>query len=1007
MILLKSGIYFKLKDFLNLKDDIDYHFEIPNLSFVEKLSSILQSKFKLPVTHLNLEDYRIDKKNIYESEFLFSFPNLVLSKKSDFTPTLAISPVYEIEISMPIDVLYSPEANDTDKSYTLPDFIEHRDFSLEGMSELSLLYEIYERKNSSDLILKILRNNDDDSVYFKLDINKGDLKLIKLDKINEDDLTIVDKGWLKFLEDGYVRFFGKMIQGKFTLEKKNEAFVLNKIARQPSTTWEINEPYFPSDWNFPVSVSSDSGLYLQTWPYQWARYSGENLLSTLLELLKSLGNKSLKEKVKNKKKVKKIDDIDEFLKELEREGNQCWKIWKSSYKDKVTYKNFLKGWLIKKVAEEEKDLARLTDADKDKFYLEVKRIKEELKDKFEGYNLKAEMFKRLKILFPDLKDKTIFLAIDKINKEASTYDDNEQPVILGDDYGVSVFPHHDFPENSNDVLMEKNLHLDEFDRSYIFALPTAGAYLIALPNGDQLIVDEEDLEKFKKKHLKKKLSKVIIDTLRKIVGAEEEKKDKKKSPLEKFEDKLEEYLLSYPKKKKNEEEIEERIDEKTDEGIDEVMNEEKDKKKQPRYELSRQTHIKLLVNTLIEGARSPGGLKPELALSEISPMDVDRFNEDYMNTIIINFDFLKESVEIKKNALILPFLCTLYVGDQKYVFGIINFYFSPDPNFTNRGKLNVVYHLVGDDVPIYIFVDDLNRLITFFKTIHITLTEFFKRSKEKLFNKTFFVAVRISNVGTSIAIPLKDEISYQLKEALESLIGRFLDKNRDVFVSFTNIISLYKRSLSQIQLRIDIKRQPNEGIYDLNAELEIGDIHESFSLGSMSISLDKPSSNFKSLSLEGINLYLIYDFNALDNLVSKVERIIKEIKENVDEKINPPINVNITLENDASMNFKTYEISYLKKEIEEDITKLVKNDLLKNRPKFLALPQLSSQFISEGTKIVPKDLLKEKLGEEKLNEIVNEINQKGYYEDKTTGVLYHAYPLDDRFLEILVNRKKF
>jgi len=991
MIFLKSGIYFKLKDFLNLVDDIDYHFEVPNLSFVKKLSSILQSKFKLPVTHLNLEDYRIDKKNMYESEFLFSFPNLVLLKKGDFTPTLAISPVYEIEISMPIDVLYSPEANDTDKSYTLPDFITHRDFRLEGMSELSLLYEIYEGKNSSDLILKILRDNDDDSVYFKLDIGKDSLKLTKLDKVDVDILTIVDKGWLKFLEAGFIRFFGKMLYGKFALEKKNESFVLNKIARQPSTTWEINEPYFPFNWLSPISISSDSSLYLQTWPYQWAKYPGESLLSTLLELLKSLGNESLKEKIDDKKKTKKIDDVEEFLKELEKEGNQCWKIWKNSYKDTVTYKNFLKGWLIKKVAEEEKDLTRLTDEDKNKFYLEVKRIKEELKDKFDGYELKAEMFKRLKILFPDLKDKTIFLAIDKINKEATVYDDNEQPVILGDDYGISVFPHHDFPENSNDILIEKSFHLDEFDKSYIYALPTTGAYLIALPNGDQLIVDEEDLEKFKKKNLKKKLSKAIVDVLRKIIGATEEKKDeneeedKKKSLLEEFDQKIRKYLEKYTPKELSE--------------IEEIKDKEE---KRIKYEFYRQFLIRNLVRFLIEGARNKEGLVPEKALKVINPKDKEGFKLDYKNTIIINLDFLEEVYEKEKNALKISFSCRLFIGEKEYNFGTINFYFSPNPNLTNKGKLNEPYFVEGyNETPIYIFVENFDSLINFLGKIYTSLSEFMKTSKETFFHKDFYVALRISGVETSELISLKSDISFSLKEVFNRLIIGFLDSHNKILETFKDIISFFNRSRFPIQLKINMKTQSDKGIYDLNAELEIYDKKESFSLGSLSISLDKPSSNFKILTLDKINLYLNFDFNVIENLVSKVNEIIREIKEKVDEKINPPVNVNIALENGSSKSFKLYETTYLRKMIEEGIIELVKDDLLKNKPKFLVLPQLSSYFISEGVKIVPKDLLKEKLGKEKLEEIVNEIKERGYYEDKIIGVLYYEYPLDERFLEIL------
>jgi hypothetical protein len=993
MILLKSGIYFKLKDFLNLVDDIDYHFEVPNLSFVKKLSSILRNKFKLPVTYLNLEDYHIDKKNIYESEFLFSFPNLVLLKKSDFTPTLAISPVYEIEISMPIDVLYSPEANDTDKSYTLPDFITHRDFRLEGMSELSLLYEIYERKNSSDLILKILRDNDDDSVYFKLDIYKDGLRLTKLDKIDEDILTIVDKGWLKFLEAGYIRFFGKMLYGKFTLEKKNDSFVLNKIARQPSTTWEINEPYFPFNWLSPVSISSDSGLYLQTWPYQWAKYPGESLLSTLLELLKSLGNGDLKEKVNDKKKLKKIDDVEEFLKELEREGNQCWKIWKNSYKDNVTYKNFLKGWLIKKVAEEEKDLTRLTDEDKNKFYLEVKRIKEELKDKFGEYELKAEMFKRLKVLFPDLKDKTIFLAIDKINKEATAYDDNEQPVILGDDYGVNVFPHHDFPENSNDILIEQPFHLDEFDRSYIYALPTAGAYLIALPNGDQLIVDEEDLEKFKKKNLKKKLSKAIVDVLRKIIGATEEEKDEegKKKSLEEFDRKIQKYLEKYVPKELSE------------------TKEIKDKKeKNTEIEFLRQSLIRNLTNFLIEKARSREGLIPEKALEVFNLKDEEGFKLDYKNTIIINLDFLEETYESEKNALRISFSCKLFIGEKEYNFGTINFYFSPNPNFSNRGKLNEVYFVEGySENPIYIFVENFDSLVSFLRKIYTSLSEFMKESKETFFHKDFYVALRISGVEISELISLKSDISASLKEVFNRLIIEFLDNHNKILDVFKNIINFFKRSRFPIQLKININPQSNKGIYDLNAELEMYDKKESFSLGSLSISLDKPSSNFKTLTLNGINIYLSFDFNTIENLVSKIEEMIKEIKEKVDEKINPPINVNITLENGSSKSFKLYGTDYLRKMIDESIIELVKDDLLKNKPEFLALPQLSSYFISEGAKIVPKNLLEEKLGKEKLEEIEKEIEQRGYYEDKATGVLYHKYPLDERFLTILKRGKQF
>jgi hypothetical protein len=992
MIFLKSGIYFRLKDFLNLVNDIDYHFEVPNLSFVKKLSSILQNKFKLPVTHLNLEDYHIDKKNIYESEFLFSFPNLILSKKGDFTPTLAISPVYEIEISMPIDVLYSPEANDTDKSYTLPDFITHRDFRLDGMSELSLLYEIYERKNSSDLILKILRDNDEDSVYFKLDIYKDGLRLTKLDKIDENILTIVDKGWLKFLEAGYIRFFGKTLYGKFTLEKKNESFILNKIARQPSTTWEINEPYFPFNWLSPVSISSDSGLYLQTWPYQWARYSGENLLSTLLELLRSLGNESLKEKINDKKKTKKIDDVEEFLKELEREGNQCWKIWKNSYKDSVTYKNFLKGWLIKKVAEEEKDLTRLTDEDKNKFYLEVKRIKEELKDKFEGYELKAEMFKRLKVLFPDLKDKTIFLAIDKINKEATVYDDNEQPVILGDDYGVNVFPHHDFPENSNDILIEKPFHLDEFDRSYIYALPTAGSYLIALPNGDQFIVDEEDLEKFKKKNLKKKLSKAIIDTLRKIVGTTEEKKDeneeegdKKKSLLEEFDRKIKKYLEKYVPKE-----------------LPETKEIKDEKEKRIKYEFYRQFLINNLVKSLISGARNKEGLAPSRALKVLNPPDEEGFKFAYKNTIIINLDFLEEAYESEKNALRISFSCRLFIGEKEYNFGIINFYFSPNPNFTNRGRLNDAYFVEGyNETPIYIFVENFDSLINFLGKIYASLSEFMKESKETFFHKDFYVALRISGVETSELVALKSDISSSLKEVFNRLIIEFLDNHDKILENFKYIISFFKRSRFPIQLKINIKPQSNKNSYELNAELEMYDKKESFSLGSFSISLDKPNSNFKTLELGKINLYLSFDFNVLENLVNKVNEIIKEIKEKVDEKINPPINVNIFLENGSSKSFKLYGTDYLRKMIEEGIIELVKDDLLKNKPEFLVLPQLSSYFISEGVKIVPKYLLEEKLGKEKLEEMEKEIEQRGYYEDKATGVLYHKYPLDERFLKIL------
>jgi hypothetical protein len=996
MILLKSGIYFKLKDFLNLVDDIDYHFEVPNLSFVKKLSSILRNKFKLPVTYLNLEDYHIDKKNIYESEFLFSFPNLVLLKKSDFTPTLAISPVYEIEISMPIDVLYSPEANDTDKSYTLPDFITHRDFRLEGMSELSLLYEIYERKNSSDLILKILRDNDDDSVYFKLDIYKDGLRLTKLDKIDEDILTIVDKGWLKFLEAGYIRFFGKMLYGKFTLEKKNDSFVLNKIARQPSTTWEINEPYFPFNWLSPVSISSDSGLYLQTWPYQWAKYPGESLLSTLLELLKSLGNESLKEKVKDVKKVKKIDDVEEFLKELEREGNQCWKIWKSSYKDNVTYKNFLKGWLIKKIAEEEKDLTRLTDEDKNKFYLEVKRIKEELKNKLDGYELKAEMFKRLKILFPDLKDKTIFLAIDKINKEATTYDDNEQPVILGDDYGVNVFPHHDFPENSNDVLIEKPFHLDEFDRSYIYALPTAGSYLIALPNGDQLIVDEEDLKKFKKKYLKKKLSKAIVDMVRKIVGVnkeEEEGKDKKKlSPEEAFARKLEKYLEGYsPKTKPKEEEVKE------------------EKEKRTKYEPFYQLRIKNLVYPLVEGARSKEGLLPEKALGLIEPDNEEEFKSAYLNTIFINLDLLEESLIVEKNALKVSFKCNLLIGKKEYYFGLINFYFSPNSSFINKGRLDEAYFIEGySENPIYIFVENFDVLIDFLKKIHASLFEYMSSSKEEFFHKNFYIALRISGIGTSDLIPFKSEFPISLKKVINNLIIKFLDTSNihdRILEVFKSIIDFFRRSRFPIVLKINIKPQSDEMSYDLNAELDWYDKKESFSLGSISISLDRPSSDFEILQLNKVSLYLSFNFSMFDNLVNRVGEIIKEIKEKVGEKINLLVKVDIILENSFSKSFQVYDISYLRKMIVERILGLVKADLLKNKPKFLALPQLSSYFIEEGAKIVPKYLLEEKLGKEMLEEIEKEIEQKGYYEDKVTGVLYHKYPLDERFLALSGNRR--
>jgi len=936
MIFLKRGIYFKLKDFPFLVKDIDYNFSVPNISFVKKLSFILRKHFNLPIIHSNIEDFFINTNNIGESEFLVSFPNLVLMKKSDFSPTLAISPVYDLEITMPIEVMYSDEKNDTEKSYTIPDFVEHRDFDLEGMSELSLLYEIYTKNNSTDFVLKILRD-EDDFVYFSLNKDDKKISLKKIDLENEDKLHLIDKGWMKFVNKGFIRFFGHFLNGKFTIDKKNEIFVLDKVARQPNTTWEINEPYAPLEWAFPANVSSDKGLYLQVWPYQWAKYPGENILSTLLELMRTLGDKSLEEKVPDKKKVKKIDDVEDFLKEMNKEGSICWYTWKNGYSDKTTFKNFLKGWLIKKA--DEKDLTRLTDKDKVKFYNEVKMVRDELQKKFDGTELKSELFKRLKITFPDLKDETIFRAIDKIMKEANVYEDKEQPVILGDDYGTELFPHHDFPENTNDVKIDIPFHLDELDRSYIFDLPTAGAYLIALPNGDQFIVDEKDLELFKKKSLKKKLSKQVIEVIKKI--GEEKKEEKPVIP-----------------------------------SITQRVREFLDPLRKKVWEA--------------KGERISATTFDEKEIEKNLGLVIDTGDSSYVNAILVSV----KGEKVEKNSEGKPYwIIPLEIGiafekNIQHYTGEVWVSFSK-----LKDEEDFSFNFNIDEVEVFVMLKGWRGLGRILEALYNQLREI-KRIYPKTNLPDFKMTFRFNILGKEseeTVDRIRSEIEKDARDLFEETLKYVLKSEKNKLEGFEKILEGIKGLKKEVNIRIEVMEKEKSDflisfLVNVTLPQKTFEIPLNFSL--------KPVSSSSLIEIDGIKVGVeIGDTKEFGDFLEGVIKKKLEIYKNYG--VLTKINVDIYAPSETT----TIELTSGDplKEIFNKIIELVKKDLIKMWGETLKGKQEMQKMVAEGKKITPKEWVKEQLGEDKFTELEKEIDSKGYYVDEVTNLMIQEYPNDKNF----------
>lgn len=527
MIFFKCGFLLKLSELSDF-NNIDFYWETPDLSFIQKVSSFVREKYKIPVNFLNLEFYKF-LTPLEESFFIFTFPNirLALKKKADFLPTLGIQPVWETVINMPLEVLYPNFKADTEGAYTFS--IEGNLIKLPEISVLSLLYELYDIGKSNQFYLKILDSlNNGKDVWFLVEkVSSKFLRLKKIDEVREE-LPLIDKGWLKFLDgEREIRFFGKILQGKFKVKKQEDTFLL-KRAKQPSTSWEINEPFAPLPYSFPISFSHDSDLYIKSWPFQWARYPGDNLETIIWEILTTLDKIKIEEG-ESEEDYEKIDDVELFLDKLEKEGSILREVHRSLFK-KISYFSFFNYFLqeyflnkrnfkktINRILKRaEKDMTRMTDEDKEAFYNEVETICNEFTDKgLQGEDLKGEVFKILKSRFPYLKDRTIFFALEKVlAKKANVYTDKEQPIILPDDYGVSVFPHHDFPGSSSDVANNKNVYLDQLN-PIDYALPTGGSYLISLPQGDQFLID--DLKEFLFRKKRKRAEKKAQDEFKELV----------------------------------------------------------------------------------------------------------------------------------------------------------------------------------------------------------------------------------------------------------------------------------------------------------------------------------------------------------------------------------------------------------------------------------------------------------------------------------------------------------